>query len=598
MGGFLLVLLALVGLAACDDVTVPRFCVNKDALRIFGKRVSCVDALNTTIDELVHSPEKARAAMGTLKYSRMHEVFAYYWFVESESNPYRVEDCSQADVEYIPFLPLDSVAALAKPDDVCSYKQLIADIVTFVDADTNSNAKRFVVASTFNLRTEMALGLPHQQRNGPVYDKVTTFVTNTYIGHYERFHQCPDVLRKGWKGVIEIPYIPLSPVTKRRRKHPQQQSAPSDSSVLFAGRLYLFGPERVCSVRTTIASLATPVSAEAGRNFEMTVVNMTLSVPGSGADKGGSGQQATQLRQAEDRVGELYSHHSFCLVSKGDSYSSASLYTAIQSLCVPIVVADWAVFAFNWVVPYHKFVMRISEEDFLRDPEKAIAGVVKYCNEESDGKTRVQAMRREMRVWRKVLRYSVEAWEEPTATRTREYLAAFSPAYRPLPLNSDATHAETVLPLELFLLELRYKHLEMTERPGAPAVVAIANPAPFVGNDSLSCGTPFHCPPFAHVVPPFEFPGNGKSGLPDTRSALCRRAHGLIGMYKMVYFMGCVRILWPLRPGHFKPNDERALSEEEKAFVTQFHKIGYSPEEYPPLHNKTMEAIVHVESLM
>ena len=55
MGGFLLVLLALVGLAACDDVTVPRFCVNKDALRIFGKRSSCVDALNTTIDELVHS---------------------------------------------------------------------------------------------------------------------------------------------------------------------------------------------------------------------------------------------------------------------------------------------------------------------------------------------------------------------------------------------------------------------------------------------------------------------------------------------------------------------------------------------------------------
>jgi hypothetical protein len=53
-----------------------------------------------------------------------------------------------------------------------------------------------------------------------------------------------------------------------------------------------------------------------------------------------------------------------------------------------------------------------------------------------------------------------------------------------------------------------------------------------------------------------------------------------------------------LRPGHFKPNDERALSEEEKAFVTQFHKIGYSPEEYAPLHNKTMEAIVHVESLM
>ena len=147
-------------------------------------------------------------------------------------------------------------------------------------------------------------------------------------------------------------------------------------------------------------------------------------------------------------------------------------------------------------------------------------------------------------------------------------------------------------------MELRYKHLEMTERPADPAAAAAASVQAFAGNDSLSCGTPFHCPPFAHIVPPFHFPGHAAGGLPDKRPPLCRRAHGLIGMYKMVYFMGCVRILWPLRPGHFKPHDERTLSIEEKAFVTEFHKTGFSPTVYPPLNNETNEAIVHVESLM
>ena len=585
------------------NVRIPTFCVNKDALRIFGRRTSCLDTLNTTVDELSHSPEKAREAMGTLAYSRMHEIFAYYWFVESESNPYRVEDCLQAEVEYIPFLPLATVASLAQPDNLCSYKSLIDDIITFVDTDSRhqsnnfTDSKRFVVASTFNLRTEMARGLPSQQRKGPIYDKVTSFVTNTYIGHYERFHQCPDVLRKGWKGVIEIPYVPLSPVTRRKRKY-QQQHSDSGPKVLFAGRLFLFGPERVCSVRAAIASLASPAVPATGRAFAMTVVNMTLSGSTSEAHGGVSRQKTKQLLQAEDKIAEMYSHHTFCLVAKGDSYSSASLYTAIQSLCVPIVIADWFVFSYNWIVPYHKFVIRISEENFLRDPEKAIASVVAHCEQEVEGKKRLLAMRREMRVWRKVLRYSVEAWEEPTAFKAREHLMSFSPAFKPLSLDTETTHGETIIPLELFLLELRYKHLEMTERPADPAAAAAASVQAFAGNDSLSCGTPFHCPPFAHIVPPFHFPGHAAEGLPDKRSPLCRRAHGLIGMYKMVYFMGCVRILWPLRPGHFKPHDERALSIEEKAFVTEFHKTGFSPTVYPPLKNETNEAIVHVESLM
>lgn len=42
----------------------------------------------------------------------------------------------------------------------------------------------------------------------------------------------------------------------------------------------------------------------------------------------------------------------------------------------------------------------------------------------------------------------------------------------------------------------------------------------------------------------------------DVRSHLCRHASRLIGHYKMVFYMQCVRILWPLQPGTFRPVDK------------------------------------------
>lgn len=577
----------------------PRYCVNPDADRVFSKRLGCLDYLlpNATVEELVASPLKFREKLGsTLEYSRMHEIYAYYWFVRSESNPYRVDDCAMAELEYIPLLPMHTVAKTTKPGDVCSYQQLIRDIVNFVDIDQarsgRADLKRFVVASTFNLRSEIAVGLPSQERRGPIYDKVTQFVTNTYIGHYERFHQCPDVLRKGWKGVIEIPYLPLVQLTKGRVRR-KEQHASSISSVLFAGRMWLFGPERVCSVRSAIASLAS-LSAEdqqQERGFKMTVVNMTRD-----DTIGVTSGSREVFMGAEDHVVNLYGNHSFCVVSKGDSYSSSSLYTAINHLCIPIVISDWFVFAFNWIVPYDKFVIRISEENFLRDPIKAVGDVVKLVTED---RRRLMEMRRHMRIWRRVLRYSVELWDDPSATSMRKQLVtALSPTYKTFDISSSSLGGQTtIIPLELFLVELRYKHLKMTEidsKENTRRGDSSAHRYLFHGNESLSCNTPFHCPPFAHIVPPFQYHGFERSGLTDLRSPLCQRAHGLIGMYKMVYFMGCVRILWPLRPGYFKPNVERALSLEEKAFVTKFHKIGFSPIVYPPINESN--SIVHIES--
>ena len=43
--------------------------------------------------------------------------------------------------------------------------------------------------------------------------------------------------------------------------------------------------------------------------------------------------------------------------------------------------------------------------------------------------------------------------------------------------------------------------------------------------------------------------------IPDERSNLCKRVGGLIGHYKIVYFMQCVRILWPLQPGKMIKQD-------------------------------------------
>jgi len=241
-----------------------------------------------------------------------------------------------------------------------------------------------------------------------------------------------------------------------------------------------------------------------------------------------------------------------------------------MSNCVPIVVGDWFVFAFNWVVAYDNFVIRVSEEDFLKNPEEALNFLIsKYGT-----KQYLVKAKKEMNKWKKLLRYGIESWESSAAVQTRISISEKFPGFQ---IPSGSVYHVTIPPLELFLFELKFKGLEMTEMGSKQQESPV-----FTGNESLSCNTPFHCPPFAYTVRPLRFPGFSV-GLQETRSELCRRAHGLIGQYKMVYFMGCVRILWPLRPGYFRPEVERKLSDDEKTFVKMFHSTGFSPEVYPPV---------------
>jgi hypothetical protein len=91
--------------------------------------------------------------------------------------------------------------------------------------------------------------------------------------------------------------------------------------------------------------------------------------------------------------------------------------------------------------------------------------------------------------------------------------------------------------------------------------------------------------------------GTLSTSIPDRRSYLCQNRPRLIGIYKIVYFMQCVRVLWTLNPGKFKPKDNvqrfvsqtvpqidqstdnNDLSREEYDFIMAFHNITRHP--YP-----------------
>ena len=235
--------------------------------------------------------------------------------------------------------------------------------------------KQFIITSTFNLRTEMGTGMPSTARRGPVYDTITNFVTSTYLGHYERFPQCPDLLRKGWKGTIEIPYIPLTSPVHRIELQP---NITEPRSVLFAGRLLLYGPERVCSVRSAVAGLSdtwdTLMGPTTNHHHFLSIVNVSESISHTGV---------------RSNIVDMYAKATFCIIAKGDSYSTGAFYTAIDNGCIPVVI------------PYHLFVIRLSEQDFLKDPVGSMYNVL--LQYEGTGNTQIIEMRKEMYRWRHYL---------------------------------------------------------------------------------------------------------------------------------------------------------------------------------------------------
>eukprot|EP01041_Mallomonas_annulata_P005933 gene5933-11969_t len=500
---FLVKALTVASLHESYNITrnVPTFCVDTLTLKIFSKRVSSCSSLTsssstwTALHELQHLYRSSAR-----EYQRAHELLAYYWFVEEIHNPYR-RPCSEADLEYIPLLPFHWHARNIPLNDTishCSYKALINDIIQYVEYSKTRTfqhghvPRRFIVASTFNLRTMMGSGLPIQIRAGKIYETVTSFVTNVMIAHYERWPQCPDILRKGWKGhIVELPYIPIDIIDNNEDISTTLPNNNNDNNniqksndfihkkrpinFLFSGRLLLFGHERVCSVRNAIASLS----------------------------------------------------------------------------------VHWFTFAYSWIIPYEQFVIRLNEEDFLKNPNESLDSILRRKGSEEN----LQNMRSILWKWKDLLRFD-RILINSNITQNLQKLYLSPQLYTDKSYRIDK-RAITILPLELMLIELN----------------AAYDPE-YAIQKGLACKSPTDCA--SHNVYPLEFKNNA---LPDLRSHLCKKVKHMIGMYKMVYFMRCVRILWPITPNNLRPHDTARMPIEDRVFVREFFNInrtvGWSMTTYP-----------------
>ena len=97
---------------------------------------------------------------------------------------------------------------------------------------------------------------------------------------------------------------------------------------LFMGKLRLWGPERVCCARCFVPSLLE-------HRRDTLVVDVPEIVQ---EDTGVRFESALRLYESE-----------FCLVTRGNSYSTSLIYNAILAGCIPIVVSDWFYFAYPQV---------------------------------------------------------------------------------------------------------------------------------------------------------------------------------------------------------------------------------------------------------
>lgn len=516
-----LIILSLVIDTRCQQQQQQlSYCIDKNVVDIFKNRIhACMSGNNNNVyDELNYVRSNSAS-----EYTRSHELYAYQYYINGK-NPFYRSDCNDADFEYIPFLPFSwRVKTQVSPSSLCTYEELIKNVISYVeymkqDGRNISSVKpmKFVVSSTFNLRTAIGTGLVSQVRRGYEYDQVTAFVTAMRIGHYERIPQCPDLLRKWWPYVVEMPYVPMTSylsislnstvyeIDDVMHKQSMHRIHEKTISFYFSGRLLLTIPENICSVRNAVSNIDS-------RCVPSTVVRNV--------------SDSTSHSAIIDDIFTSMTRSTFCIIAKGDSYSSSSFYTALHANCIPIVVSDWFSFAYPHVIPYELFVVRVSEEDFLR----CATCVLKQIHSMYDRK-RVDEMVRHMNEWLGLLSYELISSTSVAASRLN---ALLPPNSRQLSNNRDELLS---FPLILLMLEMRYEASQVLYK-----------------NEYFTCQYPHACSKSATApsVKPVQF----QHAIPDNRSHLCKHVSRLIGHYKIVYYMQCVRILWPLTPGKLKAND-------------------------------------------
>ena len=562
--------------------------------------------------------------------------------MEIGDNPHRRGAVQDAEMEYIPLLPL---AWTANKNPQCSFKLIIEDILKvqsylikrdgqmqaseYMGSDWLTLPPKFTVTSAYNLRTQLGTGMPTQVRRGESWHAVMNFVMQLTVGHYERYPQCPDLLRKSWKSIVELPYISLGTDESVIHSKPPDLPNHGTNSVnrkfmfFFSGNFELFGPELVCSVRNAVANL--------NSRPDVLVVNITR----------------TQSMDVPQRILSTYMSQSvFCLIAKGDSYSSSFFYHALESGCIPVVISEWFTFAFPWAVPYEKFVIRVAEGDFLKNADFVLDYIKSTIGNNPD---LIFDMRENIQKYRGLLSFERVEFHSDyyrTLMSNDMYFGTLLAAKGREGFGEHAVDAASekfarfgaYIPFELMLLEIRYSqhphkyynnipctrpymcHNDRTvqsnfnpnktdytfytaaakkqslvrmykkSRAGGSGMISktaavragssgsISSSSDNNGGTSTSSSSssfPSHgydLVDAGYQVNPLKLPPS--PDFFDTRSHLCRHNGRLIGGYKIVFFMQCVRILWPLSPGQFKPVDnadrfETAGSGEAAAAMPQ-----------------------------
>jgi hypothetical protein len=319
----------------------------------------------------------------------------------------------------------------------------------------------------------------------------------------------------------------------------------------------LFGPERICSVRNAVINVCS--------RSDVVVLNSTLQ------------NAISEVRM--DWIAEYARKAKFCLVAKGGSYSTSFFYLALAYGCIPLVISDWFTFIFPWLVPYERFVVRVSEEDWLPNPE----GVLDWVHENLGNRPLLlEEMRRAMAESLPLLQFEPVPYSSLQYARLmqRDTYLANNAEVRNTAVDNNLflTH----IPLELMLLEIRYSqephrfynnipclrpnmcsqnYVNVSYRPTAvdyifpvkskvrKLPVVVLDSAPIDGAQQKE-NVAYEVAADGYQVNPLYLPT-----MTDLRPHLCRHINRLIGSYKVVYYMQCVRILWPLKPGEYKPVD-------------------------------------------
>ena len=163
---------------------IPTYYIDPEVLRIFQPRIdSCLHSSlgvdynsEHQIKALLDKELQQLPSISASDYFRGHEVIAHSYFTKMD-NPHRRSQYEDAEFEYIPLLPLSwrvaefSSLSLKKDKSLCTYSRLIQDIVscaTYIEqrnkkkAANSTSLPRFTVASTYNMRTQMGMGMPTQ----------------------------------------------------------------------------------------------------------------------------------------------------------------------------------------------------------------------------------------------------------------------------------------------------------------------------------------------------------------------------------------------------------------------------------------------------